>query len=262
MRYVLLTNMDDPDQTWLQARIDIANAQPGTTGRYSILRPGAGTAGASFHYTCATSSGQLTSKFLKDTDGSDPFNGLCTAGKDLWVQVAGPTCWDGVNLWSPGGYKHVIPGIWDSVANSFVCPNGWFQIPDLQFQIHFAHQGFSDYGEWRLSSDDMMEAKLTELGTPRDVRNGESFHTDWMEAWDSATFHSWHTYCIGTEGNVPHECNASGFSATRAMITGNGAPSGRSPQIQEGTGVTTSPSGMFLLPNQSNGPKDIHIHGG
>lgn len=262
-RYVLGMNMDDPDQNWLRARIAIANAQPGTSGRYSLCDPStAGDTntgngcGYSMVWKCSTAAGELSSRWLKNSDNTDPFSGNCTTGKDLWMQVAGPTCWDGRNPWSPGGYKHVIPGIWDSVAGSYTCPNGWYTIPDLQLQIHFAHTGFSDYGAWRLDSDDMAG---TNAG--RTMRNGESFHTDWMEAWDQVTFTTWHNYCIGVEGNTPHECDGSGINATRQLVSDTVSPTGRLPQVQNGTGVTTSASGMFLLPSTSNGPKDIHIHG-
>jgi hypothetical protein len=175
LRYVVGTNMDDPDLTWLQARIDVANSQPGTSPtRYSLTH--SGNYSWTQEWTCSSAT-PSTARRLKNSDGSDPFGGTCVAGSDFWMQFAGANCWDGQNFWSDSGnpgYRHVIPKIWDNVAGDWVCPDHWYLIPSLTLQIHFSQNGFSDYGNWRLSSDDAMQAKLTALGTPRAVNNGES----------------------------------------------------------------------------------------
>lgn len=277
LRYVNGYNMDDPEQTWLQKFIYAANHQPGTsTTRYALKNAGSPESKPQWQCQTTDGSGQLSvfdgnGTYLKGADGSDPFGGHCRAGDDLWMQFTSPAkCWDGVNLWSPGGYKHVIPKIWDSVAASFVCPNGWYQIPGLIFQLHFTQQGFSDYGNWRLSSDDMAQAKLDSLPTcltdfsnapctttssPHTVRNGESFHSDWMNGWQRSVLTGWLDNCIGigNESGTARQCDSSTFSNSQALNYGlvnsdNGGPY-----------PTTSASNMFLIGTQHNGPMTMSV---
>jgi hypothetical protein len=263
LRYVGAYDMDN-GQTWLQSLVTTANAQSGTAGRYRVCQSSSpvnfwsanGGCHTIYSWRCVANdgSGEIWAEGFKNADNSDPFGGKCTAGQDLWVQFSGPSCWDGRNLWSPGGYKHVIPKIWDTVANKAVCPNGWYQIPELALQIHFAHQGFSDYGTWKLASDDA-------AGT----LPGRSFHTDWFNGWDRTALSSWLINCIGigNESGTPRECDGSNISNTQQLITSQAAPTGRTSQTATtNPGFTTSASGMVLLPSSSNGPKDIHVHGG
>jgi hypothetical protein len=264
LRYVNLYDMDN-GQAYLDQLVATANAQPGTAGRYRVCQSSSpvhywsvnSNCDSYFSWRCIANddpNNQMWAEGFKNADNSDPFGGKCTAGQDFWVQMKGPNCWDGTNLWSPGGYKHVIPKIWDTVAGKYTCPNGWYQLPALLMQIHFPHNGFSDYGTWKLASDDS-------AGT----LPGRSFHTDWLGAWDRATLTKWLLNCvgIGNEGGVPHECDGSNISNTEQLLTTQAAPTGRSSQTgMTYTSSTSAPSGMVLLPSSSNGPKDIHVHGG
>jgi hypothetical protein len=263
LRYVGGTNMDDPNETWLQARLDIANAQPGTAGRYQLTS--GGFHGYGLRWTCHHVADGLdyTASWFKNANGTDPFGGNCVTGDDLWMQFTGPDCWDGLNLWSDGGnagYRHVIPKIWDSVKSKWVCPNGWYKLPALVLQIHFTQTGFSDYGNWRLSSDDMEQAKLTALGTPRTINNGESFHSDWFNGWNGATLTEWLTKCLAAailSGADPHQCDSSAIDDTTSLLTGSlpAAPTGRVPQVQGG------PADRVDVSTQHNGPVTVHVHG-
>jgi lysophospholipase L1-like esterase len=191
--------------------VNTANAQPGTAGRYSASGSGTIT-----DWKCQTTDGNglMSSRWFKNANGSDPYSGHCRAGDDFWIQFAGPSCWDGVNLWSPTGYDHILPKIWDTVAGKAVCPNGWFRLPELQLQIHFPQQGFSDYGTWVLSSD-------AAAGT----LPGASFHTDWFNGWDKTALTNWLGGCMAVAGSgntTPHECNSSATgSATRIQVKGS-----------------------------------------
>lgn len=261
LRYVVGANMDDPNETWLQAYLNTANAQSGTAGRYQLMNGSERGYSKDWKCTHTADSSNRSSKFLKNANGTDPFGGNCTSGDDLWMQFVGSDCWDGWNLWSDGGnagYRHIIPTVWDTVKSKWVCPNGWYKIPALVLQIHFSHTGFSDYGNWRLSSDDMMQAKLTALGTPRAVNNGESFHTDWFGGWDLTTLNTWLAKCIGVgilSGARQAQCDSSAIDDTSTLVTG-AAPTGRSPQVQGGNGSRVDVS------TQHNGPATIHVHGG
>jgi hypothetical protein len=242
--------------TWLQGILDTANAQPGTNpNRYRICNASDCHVFANWRCVRNDGSGEQRSDVLKNADGSDPWAGKCTAGQDLWVQFQGPSCWDGRNLWSPGGYKHVVPEIYDSQIGEFICPNGWYKLPKLAFQIHYAHQGFSDYGNWVLSSD----IAAGKTSTP-----GITMHADWFNGWDRKTLSDWLVQCIGigNENGTPRECDGSSTNVVE-LITSQAAPTGRFPQTATtNPGFTTSASGMVLLPSSSNGPKDIHVHGG
>jgi hypothetical protein len=44
------------------------------------------------------------------------------ATHQFWINISGPQCWDGKNLWSPGGYKHVVAAIFDTNITSTYLP--------------------------------------------------------------------------------------------------------------------------------------------
>lgn len=278
LRYILGTDMDDPDGALRNAEIAAANAQPGTSGRYSKgtahgpdndgwvgweCRTGAGA-------LVTTTGGQTYSNHLKSTAGVDPWGGNCTAGMTMNAHLVAPQCYDGENLWSPGGYKHFRYAIQDSVHGS-ACPNGWYKVSQLNITIKFRHQGFADYGTWRAASDDMMEAKLTSLGTPRTVANGESMHTDWLGGWDDTVFFGneagtvlgWQKFCAGVNGNTPRECDSSTFNSTHHLVggyAGENAPDlTRTPQVDQSEAYNTSnPADMLEIPSNWTGPHTFH----
>lgn len=260
LRYVAGYNMDDGG-AWLQARVAAANAQPGTSPtRYRVCE------NVSSQTPCAVNHNYICngiySQSFANADGSDPFSGLCSSSQNISMQFTSPQCWDGVNFWSPGGYKHVIPAIFDTVANANVCPNGWYRLPQLIFNISLFHEGPADYTKWRLASDCITGTNNTCTMHSTSHKRGTTFHIDWMNGWDRVTLRQWHDNCVGI-ANDPHECLDSTVGPSRRLIRGETSPTGRVPQVDTQTTYrTTSPSGMWKYPTTTAGPKDIHIHGG
>lgn len=274
-RYVFGYNMDDPDDTQAKKEIAAANAQPGTAGRYTYFNNG--IAG----WRCAGGSNAATNTFvryLKNDAGTDQWQasvGATCASGTIEMTLSAPTCWDGTNLWSPGGYKHLRYEIQDSQSpTGFTCPNGWYRLPTLQILFVFSESGTADYTRWRLSSDDMAATKLNSLptcsagyanapcndgGGTRTVRNGESFHTDWLGAWDDTTMVAWQTNCLGLLGaSNQHQCPPSIISGTEAL-TYTPLPDGTSVATTHTYG-TGSASNMYLIGTVHQGPATVHHH--
>lgn len=271
LRYVMGKNMDDPND--VQVAAELAAAQAATPGRYSAYNASLVNSGFT-GWSCVNTSGTIVqttsaqdySKWLKTTAGVDPWGGACLSGYSLFANFNAPECYDGKNPWSPGGYKHFRYPIADNLAPlGRSCPNGWYRVPVLILTVHFTHKGFADYGNWRFSSDDAMQAKLTELGTPRTIANGESGHTDWMNGWDdtamygnaAGTVEGWLKHCIGVEGNQGHECNTSTINGTSSLQIGNAPDGTRTPQIQYPVYDTAVAADMFEIPTKWAGPTTI-----
>lgn len=256
LRYVAGYPMDDPTNAIITAEIAAANAQPGTAGRYSALA-------TPYRWVC-TDTGD-TVPYLKTTGGADAFatlgTGTCPGGtNNLLFEIDAPPCWDGTNPWSPGGYKHMRYKIHDNTLGTDVCPNGWYQLPQLIIKAQFTHSGFSDYGDWRLSSDDQAAAAC---GCT--VANGASLHNDWFGAWDDTTFMKWQDFCVGVNGQTAHQCDSSTIGSAERMIGGlvseNAPDSSRVPQVNFGLSYgTASAASMFQLPSTSSGPAVINQH--
>lgn len=270
-RYIFGTNMDDPRDTIFKAKIAAANAQPGTAGRYEYA--GNGFVGwqcrtADKTTIIASVTGDHYPAF-KTAAGADPWGGNCTSGMWLQAEFNAPACYDGRNLWSPGGYKHLRQRVIDNVNTGSIiegCPNGWFKLPQLSQTIWFKHQGFADYGTWYASSDAMAQAAAQAIN-PADpnMRPGESMHVDWLGGWDDTTFMKWQNYCIGVSGGTMHVCDSSLVSATEALtggFSGVNSPDGtRNPQVQQNPEFnTTSRSLMVQLPANPAGPVTTHAH--
>lgn len=271
LRYILGMNMDDPRDTIIKAKIAAANAQPGTSGRYAYI--GNGFVGWQCRSSDKTTiiesvSGEHYPAF-KTAASADPWSGNCTAGMWLQAEFNAPACYDGRNLWSPGGYKHLRQRITDNVNTGSIiegCPNGWFKLPQLSITLWFKHQGFSDYGTWYASSDAMATAAAQAIN-PADpaMRPGESMHTDWLGGWDDTTFMKWQDFCIGVSGGAMHVCDSSLISTTEALTGGfsgvNAPDSTRLPQVQQNPEFnTTSRSLMVQLPADPAGPVTTHAH--
>lgn len=258
LRFVWGTNMGDPNDNAALARIAAANAQPGTSGRYSYL--GNGYDGI----YCNDGNGEHHS-YTKTAGGADAFTtstgvaGTCPSSAQMYFQANSGACWDGVNLWSPSGYDHVIQEIYDNVAGKPVCPNNWFRIFKIELKSLFTHQGFAGptgYGAARLASDDMA---ATVCGCT--ILNGQSFHADYVMGWDDIYLKKVEAFCVGTNGNTGHECNNSTLDLTNRLITGENAPDGsRSPQLPVINYGSATAGVMFLLPSTSNGPSTHHSH--
>lgn len=205
MRFVFGTHMDDPDDLLAQAEIALANAQPGTAGRYEYLDQG------DVKWIC-NSTGE-TKAFLATSGGADPFTVTCPSSSLLVAQIGSPKCSDTVNLWSPDGYSHVRYKVWDNVANKEVCPDGWAPIFTIALLLEYTHSGAADYTTWRLSSDN---AAATAAG--HSMRNGESLHADYVLAWDEPFLRQAEDFCIGANGaTAGNECNSSTISATQSL---------------------------------------------
>ncbi len=278
MRYVLGVNMDDPDDTIIKAQIATANAQSGTAGRYAY--PAAPFGNGWIGYRCLSADQNTLIPYtvegggnnypaFKTAGGADPWGGNCNAGKWLVAEFNGPNCYDGTNIWSPGGYKHFRRKITDNVgtASTKGCPNGWFYLPAISLTMFFKHQGFADYGTWYLSSDAMATTKRQLLTPGADpMRPGESMHTDWMNGWDDTTLMKWHNFCFGQSGGSLHICANGTIGSNETMLGGAGgnAPDGsRSPQIT--IDLATAPttllrSDMTQVPASLTGPHVIHAH--
>lgn len=221
LRYVAGFNMDDAN-VWFNGVIAAANAQPGTSSTRYKRCPSTSestSCDAVANYVC---DGAIKKAFV-NADGTDPWGGACTAAKDMIVQITAPTCWDGRNFWSPGGYKHVVAMIQDSVTGEGVCPNGWFRIPQLIFNIEIEHEGPADYMTWKLASDPITGSANTGTINGVTVRRGETFHIDWFNGWQRAPLRSWHDNCIGIANN-PHECLDSTVGPSERLFRAEPAP--------------------------------------
>lgn len=245
LRFVFGTNMDDPDDLVVKAEIAAANAQPGTSGRYSYKTSGF------VGWTCAGSAYKVA---LKNTDNSDPWAGACTSSDVMIAEAISPGCWDGSNLWSPSGYAHMRQTIRDNTLSLDVCPNNWYRVFMVRVKPQFTHSGFADYGSWRLSSDDMA---ATNAGHA--MRNGESFHTDYLFGWDDTVLRTTEDFCIGANSATGHECDSSTLTATTRLITSENAPDGsRIPQVPTVTYGTASAGVMWQVPAATGVATTIH----
>jgi lysophospholipase L1-like esterase len=265
LRYVSGFWMDDGGD-YMNSVLAAANAAAGYT-RYQAINPLDGQANPMWTqhtYTCVGATGG-SKRALVNADGSDPWNGTCTAGMPLQILFEGASCWDGVNFWSQGGYKHVIPQLWDTTINKFVCPQNYYRLPKLQLNFSFKHSGWdTSLKYWRLASDGISVGNNTGTVGGKTVRRGETFHTDWFNGWDRTTLQSWLVNCLGVRGNTPHECDSSTISGTEKLISNEANPqTSKNPQVNLGlNNPNNHPNNMRLLPSTSNGPKTIHIHGG
>jgi hypothetical protein len=269
LRYVFGFNMDDPSWSFLQAYIDAANAQTNTAGRYRLTNPNNDRMHTDAKYSCfATGLGATGTRvdkyWLKNADDSDPWAGQCVTGDTFYIAITGPSCWDAENLWSPGGYRHVLPKIWDTKktgsGDKWVCPNNYHEIPELVINIYLTHQGFADYGRWYLASDAMGS-----VAAGRTLLPGESFHTDWFGAWDGATMTAWLHNCLGTMGNTPHECNQGIISSTQSLRYGGANQPGGGTFTMTTTNpdpayTTDSAANMLEVPASWGGPATVGIH--
>lgn len=252
LRYVTGWDMDNTaaaQYAWLQSKLDVANAQPGTSGRYTLTGPG-GVKGYGAEWKCNNATSAAYPGAFAGPNGEDAFAGTCNSGDDFWIQFRGASCWDRINFWSPGGYKHVIPSVYDNYKSTFVCPKNYAKIPDLQFQIHYPQAGIADRATMRLASDPTTgQAK------------GLTFHTDWLNGWQRPQLRKWLNECIGIQNTFPsRECGTSANSNSTKLVTDIAAPTGRTPQVQAApnSGSSTDITKMWRW---GGGTGDVHVHG-
>lgn len=184
---------------------------------------------------------------------------------DFQIQIQGPSCYDGTNLWSPGGYKHFVDFVQDNDQSSaLTCPSNYYQIPTLTLLIHVTQYGWADRQRWDLSSDIAYRAKWSL--TTAQVPPGMTFHTDWMDGWDHANGMTlWENKCIGVEHQTGHQCDTSQISATQRLkggAAGEGGAGGRSPQVSTFSQlhVAETDPGWELIPASSGGMTGMKIH--
>jgi lysophospholipase L1-like esterase len=195
-------------------------------------------------------------------------------GRLFFIGIVGNDCWDGKNLWSPGGYKNVIPEIWDSsFGGDWVCPSNYYRIPSITLEISHTQYGWADRQTWELSSD-LAKRSGVPFTAGASFPPGTTFHTDWMFGWDFTTMMKWHNNCIGVEHHTPHQCNVSQISQTERLIggilgneAGGGDPGagGRQTQISDGwlTHVNaTDPGYILVAPSWSGSLGGMHMHRG
>jgi hypothetical protein len=265
-RYVFGFDMDsltpNTQMAWLQSILDAANAAQGFT-RYRLTNPSTGRRAAQVRYTCAGAT-PVSVDYLTNPDGSDPFGGTCNAGQDFFAGVSAPDCYDGQNLWSPGGYKNVVPPVWDTVKNDFTCPSNYYRIARLTQEWKITQNGWADRQRWVLSSD--LSYRAARGLTAAQVPAGMTFHGDWLDGWDRLKRKEWEEHCVGVEHNIGHECDSSQINSTDYLIggyVGEVGAGGRAPQIDFTALQHNSPtdSGLMLIPNAWNGSlTGLHIH--
>jgi hypothetical protein len=176
-----------------------------------------------------------------------------TATQQFFYAINGPKCWDGVNLWSPGGYKHVIPGVFDSTTSQMVCPYNYYRIPYLRIEFSQSQYGWADRQRWDLSSD--ISYRTAHSLNSTTLPPGTTFHTDWEFGWDNAIFLQAERNCAGADGTQGHECNSSWFAPTLQLQQASPGAGGRSPQVDLSniSHVNQSDPGWMLIPPSWSG---------
>lgn len=265
LRFIGGTNMDDPHETIQAKAIAAANTAHGST-RYGQYYFGIGNSARAHSWQCESTG--VSSPWLKNEDGTDALGG-CPTSSYIKLNFGMPDCWDGTNLWSPGGYKNVRYRVTEGGGQT--CADNEYFISTITAIIRFAHNGASDYTNWRFQSDDQAQTKLASLptcdasfsnapckrsGVRATVLNGESFHTDWMDGWDDVYRDKWETYCVGEAGAQPRECGNGQVSAGESGIASQASPDGRTIQVTD----TVTPA-RILVGTMHKGPATVHHSG-
>lgn len=187
------------------------------------------------------------------------------AVQDFNINISAPDCYDGTNLWSPGGYKNVIPQIHDNDIGALICPSNYYKIVHLTLEIHFTQYGWSDRQRWDLTSDIAYRAKygLTKTQLPP----GTTFHTDWMDGWDHLNgMIPWQTKCSGVEHGTGHQCNSSQIDNTHRLIGGEGNEAGAgglNPQVDTSSKphlLETDSQWELIPPSWTGGMTNMKVH--
>ena len=219
-----------------------------------------------------TGSGDTISSFGTGTGGTGTYNLSSSAtassqtmhaNQDFYITISGATCFDGNNLWSTGGYKNVIPKVWDSDQSHWVCPKNYYQSPSLALEIHYTQYGWADRQRWDLSSD--ISYRSAHSLTSAQLPPGTTFHTDWMFGWDNNIFLTAEQACMGVEHNTGHECNSSQYDSSHYLKGGQAGEGGviRNPQIDftAEEHFNESDHGWMLIPSAWSGSlTNMHMH--
>jgi hypothetical protein len=256
VRFILGTNMGDPMDCGVKNEINLANGGPGT-GCNPVVNAGSDRytyVGNGFDgYQCtspdgstirALKAGYTSAPGFKLNDGTDPWEGRCVDGDNIYAQARAPYCWDGVNLSAPDGMAHFRQEIGDNLypVTGLTCPNGWYRVPQFEEKASHPTHGWSDYSTWVLSSDAMANAKCTALGQTCPTNPGWSFHADWMNGISKTIRDQAFGFCLGIGTNAPHQCNVGSLGATISATT-----SLANPPVSSRTFDTNDPTKMFLI---------------
>lgn len=198
--------------------------------------------------------------YLVNTDGTDPWGGTClSANGRIYAQIKAPECWDGINLTSPNGRDHLRYPIRHGNSGALVCPDGWYRIPAIEAKVFFSHNGWNDYRYWYCSSD---------MGSARPC---ESFHFDYIQAWDPGTLDTLQIHClgiaIGAEPGDPHQCDGGTISTTQRLKgggVGEASPdlSEPNPIVEFGNNYASSPDTERFYPPLPGTVDDYTFHHG
>ena len=206
-------------------------------------------------------------RFLKGPGGQDVFGGRCHSTTNGLAQLTSdllsPDCWDRTNLTAVGARDHTRYSVGGR------CPRttggvDYGRIPAGEVKNIYMTTGFSEYGGWSFTSDNM-RMSTTECpdaaapcdgisggnvpatvggvyysrvslspcrSTGLDFCNGETLHADYTFAWHSPTFETMERECLGltvrgtapTDG--PAECNFGQMDRSTAL--GSVPPAGAS----------------------------------
>lgn len=243
LRYVAGFDMDNINRH--QELSDMANLDNGGGGRFRPHQQSLKAAGI-FHtwFAINPTTGNKSSDYLQLAGGADAFDGSLTVasgGDELQIQFAQDLFWDGVNPWSPRGYDHVLPGIWDNTDGHIIGPDGWYHLPTPLFSGSWNLAELEAFlggplGSFnpRLSSD---EHHMAMHGT----LPGQTFHWDWTNGWDEETIRNWETNAIGCGvlSGTPHELNDSVVDADEKLIVLENSPTTGLPQVDFNRGIQT-----------------------
>ena len=112
---------------------------------------------------------------------------ICPAGKQLFVTVNTPHCWDGKAIDSPDHRSHTAHYAKDPDTGVLACPASHpAELPQFTFTATYSIEAGDDTALWRFSSDHMLPGNVP----------GATFHVDAFLAWDPAVQATWHANCI------------------------------------------------------------------
>ena len=226
------TNMDDPeDLVAKQELIDATAANVAAGGKAVWAYSGNGFSG----WACQVGISITTPYFksLKQLWNSANRATNCpptsvNSESRLVSHIDGANCWDGVNLSSPTGYRHLRRSARETnYSVTDVCPVGWYRFAEAQLTFHFVNEG--NFGDIVCSSD----AAAT-IAAGRLYEGCESFHTDRIGAWAYGTDAQpdvqmkWMKNCNGARRSLAepvvdaHECDSSRISLTENLKFING----------------------------------------
>lgn len=192
------------------------------------------------------------------------------------VQVSSQGCWDGVNLHSPNGRRHMAYTVKDKrIGSALVCPEGWYKIPVFIAIIQFQFRSQAEMATAYLSSDRM--AGMTQF------KGGQTFHFDLIPAWDYGTGDApgvmlkFFQHCGGLSMHVknsdgttftdltgdPHECGFARISLTENLFNTEASPDSSLPNpiVDLNPDQTTPSLRFFPLPNGTPLPSVVlHPH--